>query len=118
MEKIIPYCGQVAKVACDEKCNKAWGHTRPRVQLSNNEDDFAYLSDDEVGEAPEDPGTYEGGEAKPISKEEIPNKWCVRECERCSMSMPGKSHLPLKLTDFSKRVYNILSSDPSVMEDR
>jgi hypothetical protein len=34
------------------------------------------------------------------------NKWCVRECERCTMSDPGKVDEPLKLRDFSKRVYN------------
>lgn len=108
MEKIIQYVGQYAKVACDEKCNKAWGmNERPTVQLSDDEDDYAYLSDDELGEAPEDPGTYEGGEGKPVDKQGIPNKWCVRECERCSMSSPGKFNEPLRLKDFSERVYNI-----------
>jgi hypothetical protein len=108
MEKLITYFGQTAKVACDEKCNKAWGRdNRPWVQLSDDEDDYAYLSDDELDEAPEDPGTYEGGEAKPESKQYIPNKWCVRECERCSMSSPGEYMNPLEIKDFSKRVYNI-----------
>ena len=97
MEKIITYCGQTAKVACDEKCNKAWGNKRPRVFLDINEteiftsfdpdidgvdpDNFAYCSDDELGDAPINPGTYEGFEdaAKPSNKEEIGNKWCVRE---------------------------------------
>jgi hypothetical protein len=47
MEKIITYFGQLAKVACDEKCEKAWGRSnRPKVQLSANEDDYAFLSDD------------------------------------------------------------------------
>jgi hypothetical protein len=106
MEKLITYCGQTAKVACDEKCNKAWGiNERPQNQLSDNDDDYEYLADDELGEAPEDPGTYEGGHAKPISKLGIPNKWCVRECER---SVIGESHLPLELKDFSIRRKNII----------
>lgn len=135
MEKIITYFGQRAKIACDEKCNKAWGiNNRPRVypQISKDKifglnddvhppelyieggnlpdnfdlDDYVYCSDDELGDAPVDPGTYEGGEAKPTNKSEIPNKWCVRECERCVMSEVGQSHKPLQLTDFSKRKYN------------
>jgi len=108
MEKIITYFNQPAKVNCDENCKKAWGGSnRPRVNLSDDEDDWCYLSDDELGEAPSDPGTYEGGEGKPAHKNEVPNKWCVRECERCNISNPGKSHLPLKVRDFSQRFYNI-----------
>lgn len=83
METIIMFCDQQAKVGCDEKCEKAWGNeNRPKVQLSEDEDDYAFLSDDELGEAPIDPGTYEGGQAKPIDKKDIPNRWCIRECER------------------------------------
>jgi len=108
MEKIITYFGQEAKVGCDEKCHKAWGfNNRPKEQLSEDDDDYAFLSDDELEIAPVDPGTYEGECAKPLSKTEIPNKWCVRECERCAMSKPNESHLPLQLPDFSKRMYNI-----------
>lgn len=108
MEKIITYCGVSAKVACDEKCNKAWGiSSRPNVQLSDNDDDFEWLSDDELGEAPIDPGTQEGFDSKPINKKRIPNKWCVRECERCVMSEYGKANQSLQLPDFSKRIKNI-----------
>ena len=83
MEKIITYFGQKVKVACDEKCNKAWGiNCRPFVQLNDDKDDILWLADNELGEAPEDPGSYEAGHAKPTCKNEIPNKWCVRECER------------------------------------
>lgn len=107
MEKIITYFGQDVKVARDEKCNKAWGIcNRPKIQLSDGEDDIVYLSDDELEIAPIDPGTYEGGQAKPTLKTEIPNKWCVRECERCSMSKHGESHLPVELKDWTKRGYN------------
>ncbi len=132
MEKKIIFCGQPAKVKCDEKCNKAWGmNNRPRVYLdihdelifglmSNGEsvepseftlnridvDNYAYCSDDELGDAPIDPKTYEDDQAKPTNKSEIGNAWCIRECERCEMSMPNRSEEPLELIDFSKRFYN------------
>lgn len=99
MEKIITYFGQKAKVACDQKCNKAFGiNSRPR-NLDENID-AEYLSDDELGEAPIDPGTYYGGDAKPVNKSQIPNKWCIRECERCAISEPGMIDSPLQLPDF------------------
>lgn len=108
MEKIIQYFGQPAKVGCDEKCNKAWGvNNRPKVHLSENLDDYEFLSDNELGDAPENPGTYEGGHGKPVFKTGIPNKWCVRECERCVISKPGKIEDSLILPDFSKRRKNM-----------
>lgn len=109
--KLITYFGQRAKVNCDRNCAKAWGrNTRPRVQLSDDEDDYAYLADGELGEAPADPETYEGGHAKPESPDQFPNKWCVRECERCAMSKPGEWMLPLEVPSFVERVYNITPS--------
>lgn len=108
MEKQITYFGQPAKVACDEKCNKAWGiSSRPKHSLSNNPDNWEWLSDQELGEAPKDPGTREGFDMKPVNKEGIPNKWCVRECERCVISDYGKPNQQLELPDFSKRIKNI-----------
>ena len=84
--KGIIFCGQHASLACDGKCNKAWGISgRPRNQLSDNEDDYEYLSDMELEDAPLDPGTYEGGCAKPAPNGEKLNKWCARECERAEM---------------------------------
>lgn len=110
-EAVITFFDQRAKVACDRRCEKAWGiNNRPRVQLSANEDDFAYLADGELSEAPADPGTCEGGHAKPDSPAEFPNKWCVRECERCALSAPGEWMLPLALPDFSRRRYNLPGS--------
>lgn len=103
MEKQILYSGKTVTVGCDEKCDKAWGlNGRPKMQLSDEEDDYAFLSDDELGVAPENPGTSEGGECKPVNQTEIPNKWCVRQCERCVFAENGKLNLP----DFSKRIYN------------
>jgi hypothetical protein len=108
MEKLITYAGQPAKVRCDEKCNKAWGgNSRPKNQLSDDEDDWEYLSDSELGEAPTDPGTYEGSDAKPTNDAEKMNRWCVRECERCRMSKPGEWDRPLELRDLNKRFANI-----------
>ena len=97
-------------VVCDAKCNKAWGITgRPREQLSEDVDDFAYLSDVELGDAPRDPGTWEGGHGKPVRPEDRMNKWCVRECERSSMypPAPGDRFDELVLKDFSKRRFNM-----------
>eukprot|EP00919_Chromeraceae_sp_WS-2016_P055429 GHVR01131742.1.p2 GENE.GHVR01131742.1~~GHVR01131742.1.p2 ORF type:complete len:122 (-),score=13.15 GHVR01131742.1:1241-1606(-) len=107
-EAMITYFGQKARVKCDGVCNKAWGmNNRPKILLSQeDDDDYAWLSDDELGEAPVDPGTYEGGVGKPLSADAFPTKWCVRECERCVMSHPGEYANPLVLRDFSKRVYN------------
>jgi len=76
----IIYFGKKVKVTCDNKCEKAWGfNSRPRKELK---DGFDYLTDAELGDAPIDPGTYEGGYGKPMHPEKH-NKWCVRECERC-----------------------------------
>lgn len=109
-EAIITYFGQKAKVNCDGNCQKAWGiNQRPYIQLSDNENDIAWLADDELDNAPDDPGTYEGGYGKPASAKFFPNKWCVRECERCAMSKPGEWNLPLIVKDYSKRRYNLNS---------
>lgn len=127
MEKLITYFGQPAKVGCDEKCNKAWGiNNRPRVYVDIGEkvfglddesiypdddttdpDNYAYCSDDELPEAPEHPGTWEGNDKKPVNKVGIPNRWCIRECERCCVSEPGDYEKPLQLKDFSIRRKNI-----------
>lgn len=100
----ILFCGNACRVTCDSACEKAWGiNSRPRVSLSRNPDDYAFLADDEVGFAPDDPGTYEGGHGKPMHPGRH-NKWCVRECERCEMHKPSET---LMIRDFSKRRYNI-----------
>ncbi len=85
MKKTITFCGQSAIIECDERCDKAWGrNSRPtRGETAGGDPD--YLTDEELGEAPADPGTYEGRDGKPTSPDQIPNKWCARECERCTM---------------------------------
>lgn len=98
VSKIKAY-GENAILACDGNCQKAWGeHSRPTIQLSENEDDFAYLADDELGIAPADPGTYEGGCGKPSEPKH--NKWCFRECERSSWC--GDREIPV-LKKFENR---------------
>lgn len=109
--KQITFFGQPAIVGCDANCNKAWGRSqRPRIELDkNNPDDYAFLADSELGDAPRNPGTYEYNVGKPYTKSERLNKWCIRECERCTMSDPGAplSEESLTFPDFSKRVYNL-----------
>jgi hypothetical protein len=80
---------------------------RPKEQLSDDEDDVVYLADGELGEAPANPGTYEGGYGKPKTSTAFPTKWCLRECERCAfagVNLPADQYVPLK--DFSVRRYN------------
>jgi hypothetical protein len=105
--KTILYFGKQAKVNCDRKCNKAWGiNTRPSVKMSSDENDYAFLSDGELGDAPINPGTYEGRDAKPTSPDQFPNRWCVRECERVAF---GDDPFP----NFDMRVYNIPRDEAS-----
>jgi hypothetical protein len=107
-EATITYFGKPARVACDENCAKAWGiQVRPAVQLSDNEDDWEWLADQELPTAPKDPGTREGYDAKPPSARQFPNRWCVRQCERCRITPPDQPDAPIELRDFSKRIQNI-----------
>jgi len=114
--KSITFAGQAATHVCDGRCDKAWGiNSRPSIpsraerNKMANPDDYAYLADDELETAPADPGSYEGGHAKPRDArgpDDI-NKWCVRECERAWMSPPGQPDAVPDLPDFSARLYNI-----------
>jgi len=109
VEKVITYFGRKMLLICDGKCDKAWGvSTRPKIQLDDNdENDYCFLADDELGIAPEDPLTYEGldMEGKPIFDEEKMNRWCCRECERSSINDLLEE---IEIKDFSKRRYNYL----------
>lgn len=101
--KAILFFGEPAAIACDEKCNKAWGiSSREKNYLSvGDPDDYEFLADHELLIAPEDPGTYEGGHAKPTTPESRLNKWCCRECERCAF-VKNKT-TDFKLPDYSTR---------------
>jgi hypothetical protein len=115
-EATIPYGRETIQVACDRHCHKAWGSTtRPSIQLSDDEDDLVYLADDELGDAPADPGTYEAWDAKPSSPDHFPNRWCVRACERCAMVPVGQE---IVLQDWSVRQYNMPWLHESDMQER
>jgi hypothetical protein len=122
LSKNIIYFGRQTTMCCDGKCDKAWGaNCRPRIFFTkegiplskpdyreggmDNFDNNAYIPDQMLGEAPEDPGTYEGGEGKPGMVEvnadpELMNKWCARECERNIME-------DQELHNFSTFVFNM-----------
>ena len=104
--KLVIAVGEPALLICDAKCNKAWGiNNRPREQFDEHDpDDYAYLADHELGEAPEDPGTYEGDQPKPRRPEDRLNKWCFRECERSEST--ADLRVLVETDDFSKRIYN------------
>lgn len=112
--KITPirYVGQEMSIVCDARCDKAWGTVdRPSVQLDDeDEDDFAWLADHELGTAPDTSSTSEGSDVKPVTIGELRhNKWCARSCERSSLPRPGAV---FELKTFERRFYNIPSSDP------
>lgn len=92
---------------CDGKCEKAFGiNLRPRILWSRDPDDYTWLADQEIPfDAPKDPGSYEGGHAKPQELPQEHNKWCVRECERCEAVKEGETPEEA-MRDFSKRMSN------------
>ena len=95
--------GRAMVLACDGNCGKAWGvNQRPKLDLSADPDDVVYLADGELDAAPADPGTYEGGCAKPANPDGM-NKWCARECERSNMAATVDK---LKLPDYGERLFN------------
>lgn len=102
--KQILWFGRHVTLACDGKCDKAWGiNNRPRIDFDPDEpDDHAYLADHELGDAPTQPGTWEGGHGKPRDSSQM-NKWCARECERSGIFEDGEA---IKLHDFSTRLFN------------
>lgn len=96
---------------CDGRCDKAWGISdRPRVNFDPNEpDDYALFTDDELGTAPADPGTYEGRHGKPsaapLTDSSLMNKWCARACERSRMVPAGSPDR--RVPQFKTRVHNM-----------
>ncbi len=112
--------GRTVLATCDLRCEKAWGvngrnapDTTVELDLGGDEDDIVYLADHETGEAPRDPGTYEGGCAKPFHPDRH-NRWCLRECERCEIVEAGE---PIVVRDYSKRHYNQPSKHPEADHD-
>lgn len=126
--KAIVYFGQKVTLACDGRCDKAWGANgrparyymedgpcEPRELGKHEEprdlDDYVWLRDSELGLAPgpgETVGISEGGDIKPsrlpLRSGQQMNKWCARECERSDMFEPGKT---VKVRDLEHPTPNI-----------
>ena len=111
IQKQITYFGQQTIVACDGRCDKAWGvNGRPEHRFQPEDvdpDDTVYLADSVLGTAPADTGSWEGGHGKPS---DVPNtdgasmnKWCVRECER---SVKVDVGTPIVLRDMERPTPN------------
>lgn len=101
----IRYFERHCLAVCDYRCDKAWGISGDRPELSRGSDDVddvIWFADDEVAVAPDNPGSFEGGFGKPMHPQEH-NKWCVRECERSDVIEIGES---ISCPDWSHRVYN------------
>ena len=109
LAKSIVFCGSHVVLACDGRCDLAWGiEKRPRKMLSSiDPDDFVYLGDlhPDLGAPPSaDKLGCHGGDFKPsdvpLTSSEKMNRWCARECERSSLIEPAlpdlKNPLPNK----------------------
>lgn len=115
LKKEVRTFGELFVLACDGQCNKAFGiNGRPRELFDPDEpDDYIYLPDSKVGEAPgpgETIGVSEGGDLKPsavpLTDASLMNKWCSRECERSGFFKPGE---PIALHDMEHPLYNMQS---------
>lgn len=122
MKPLITYgffSGVRVRFVCDRKCTKAWGNNaRPRRPIAEDEhciqrtivgsyyaeDFWEMLPDQELGEAPEKPGSYEGIDTKPLPPVDSHNRWCVRECERCQTYSPEE---PMYIHNFDLPVPNV-----------
>lgn len=107
--KLVTAYGRPVIIVCDGECDKAWGMTtRPKIELSDDPDDVEWLSDSELETAPDDPGTYEGGHAKPTaSSYGYLNKWCFRACERSTFfEVEHEKLVEFEMRDWSKRLRN------------
>ena len=112
ISKKIVFFGKDCVVACDGRCDKAWGHNgRPRTKLSVNPDDYVYLADEKLDKAPGPGDTNilsEGCDLKPsavpVTDGEVINRWCTRECERSTFVGMDE---PLVLRDMSNPKPNI-----------
>lgn len=88
LKKQIRFFGQDVVLACDGRCDKAWGiNGRAQVRLGEDADDYVFVPDSALGSA-EYPQTWEGlamegrPSDEPLADAEQMNRWCARECER------------------------------------
>lgn len=122
LTKRVVWFGRECTLACDGRCDKAWGlNNRPMLHYMTdglrelapgeqplNPDDYVFRADDDLGIAPADPGTYEGGYGKPsgvpLTDPLLMNKWCARECERSGVFEDGEL---VRVPDLSRPRPNI-----------
>jgi hypothetical protein len=108
MESNITVSNQPAIIKCDGKCDKAWGiNEREKIKLSDDPDDYCYLSDRELGLAPLLSTSTKRLKNKPTNKINFPTSWCICECERSVISEPDTPYGDIDVPDFNNRVYNI-----------
>jgi len=93
--KLITAYGKRMRLMCDGRCDKAWGiNERPRKMLSDDQGDYVFIADQDLGDAPADPGTTEGFQGKPSATPLLDaaqmNKWCFRQCERSEAAEEGE----------------------------
>lgn len=122
VKREVTMYGERIILACDGRCDKAWGiNGRPRALLSAKDDDNIFLPDSVLGTAPP-PGrtitTSEGFEPKPsagpLTDGTRMNKWCARECERCKRF---KLDEPIVLRDMEAPRPNIPTSKSPFVRD-
>jgi hypothetical protein len=89
LAKSILYCGTWMVLACDGRCDKAWGiEGRAKRKLSADDDDYVWLGDGELGVAP-GPGETaiieEGEDRKPSA-----TALCETDSARKRRCRPGR----------------------------
>jgi hypothetical protein len=100
--------GGIRGLACDARCDKAWGVNGRRVragntiQMSDDEEDVVYLADHETGTSPFQGMTCVEDGTKPTTRSDH-NRWCLRECERSRVVEVGEQ---IAAPDFGTRLYN------------
>lgn len=112
LTKMIQWFGKQCTLACDGRCDKAWGASgRPEHSFSDEPDDYVYLADDVLGTAPgpgNTVGISEGSDIKPsampLTDAQRMNKWCARECERSIIAESGEE---LRLPDMRRPTPNM-----------
>jgi hypothetical protein len=117
LSKRILMFNQHEILACDGRCDKAWGiNGRPRRELSDHPDDYVYIGDDDLGTAPSPDKTVvvsEGSHGKPSAvalieaDSERMNKWCARQCERSKLFKPHQLLLESSLPNLQHPLPNL-----------
>ena len=108
IQRSMMFLGEIHIVACDGRCDKAWGvDDRPTNRLGSDHNDFEWLADGELGQAPIDPGSLssDNGVRKPLlvrGPDDV-NEWCVDRCERMAKCRAVTSERAPDPPDLSRR---------------